>query len=345
MNVLIVGPLPPPYTGNSRPFMNLKEFFEGKGLIPLTVNTSEIYSSSTFFKVFWWLRKIFEVSRVKESMVYYSLAESIGGVLRDYLMIRLLSRNGNSVFIHLLGGNNFSRLSKSWARPLIKSYVTGCKGAVVEGETQAEIFHGLSQKNVLINYNYVDNIPITAEQKINYWKTSKSLKVLFLSNMLPGKGWHEVYEAAKLVVSRDIEFTFAGNAEPSFIRRLEESPNCKYEGFVNGDLKDALFTDSHIFIMPTYYEYEGQPFSIVEAMSFGCIIGTTYHSGIVDIFTDTINGKRLLKYDSQGIADWLSDLCDNSDNVELMITNNIHQAKQKHMFDKWIRNIENFLEL
>ena len=62
-----------------------------------------------------------------------------------------------------------------------------------------------------------------------------------------------------------------------------------------------------------------QPFSIIEAMSFGCLIGTTYHSGIVDVFKDGFNGKRLLKHDINGLANWIKEIAEDSYNYEHII--------------------------
>lgn len=343
MKVLIIGPLPPPYTGNSRPFLNILDMFKRRSCDIEVINVSEIYSSGFIKKIFWWLKRIIVVLRRKDQLVYYSLAESTGGILRDFLMIHVLAFRKNTIYTHLLGGNNFSRKSKSKFRKFIISYISKCTGVIVEGETQAEVFYGLGQQNILVNRNYVDSINLDLDTKLKVWINKNKLKVLYLSNMLPGKGWLEVYKASKLLLDRDIQFLFAGNAEEWFVKKLNDSPNCEYLGFINGAEKQKIFTESHVFLMPTYYEFEGQPFSIIEAMSYGCIIGTTYHSGIVDVFTDGYNGKRILKHDSINLAKWLTDILTDSSNVEFFISNNIEQVKSKHMYNTWLKKIENFI--
>jgi glycosyltransferase involved in cell wall biosynthesis len=45
-----------------------------------------------------------------------------------------------------------------------------------------------------------------------------------------------------------------------------------------------------VFCLPTYYPYEGQPISILEAYATGCVVVTTEHSGIPEVFTDGVNG-------------------------------------------------------
>jgi glycosyltransferase involved in cell wall biosynthesis len=53
---------------------------------------------------------------------------------------------------------------------------------------------------------------------------------------------------------------------------------------VDGPGKKNLFSEAHIFCLPTYYPYEGQPIAILEAFASGCVVITTNHSGISDFF-------------------------------------------------------------
>jgi glycosyltransferase involved in cell wall biosynthesis len=69
----------------------------------------------------------------------------------------------------------------------------------------------------------------------------------------------------------------------------------RYHGVVHGELKRRLFAEAHVFCLPTYYPYEGQPISILEAYASGCAVITTDHSGIFDIFTAGANGLAVAK--------------------------------------------------
>ena len=65
---------------------------------------------------------------------------------------------------------------------------------------------------------------------------------------------------------------------------------------MTGEKKRRLFAEAHVFCLPTYYSYyEGQPISILEAYASGCVVITTDHGGICDIFKDKINGFRVEK--------------------------------------------------
>ena len=64
----------------------------------------------------------------------------------------------------------------------------------------------------------------------------------------------------------------------------------EYLGVVRGEAKEELLRWSNIFVLPTYFQMEGQPISILEAMVMRNCIVTTEHAGIPDIVKEKING-------------------------------------------------------
>ena len=80
-----------------------------------------------------------------------------------------------------------------------------------------------------------------------------------------------------------------------FLDRLKGTIEIYYHGIVFGEKKKELFSNSHLFCLPTYYSYEGQPISILEAYASGCVVITTDHGGISDIFKNGVNGFEVQK--------------------------------------------------
>ena len=71
---------------------------------------------------------------------------------------------------------------------------------------------------------------------------------------------------------------------------LSLSENVEYRGVVHGDEKIDLFSEASLFILPTNYNNEGQPVSIIEAISFGLPIISTQYRAIPDMLTEGLNG-------------------------------------------------------
>ncbi len=132
-----------------------------------------------------------------------------------------------------------------------------------------------------------------AEKQRERRRHERPLRLLFLSNMIPSKGYHDVVEATALLRARDIsvELRLAG-------RWIDEGDRRAFETRIAGDLASSIthlgaVTDRNairalhhwadVFIFPTYYPTEAQPLALLEAMSAGTPIVTTAHAGIPDM--------------------------------------------------------------
>ena len=92
--------------------------------------------------------------------------------------------------------------------------------------------------------------------------------------------------------------------------------------FVAGSEKKALYGKSHVFCLPTYYPYEGQPISILEAYATGCVVVTTEHSGIPEVFRDGVNGFAVETKSAESIRQVLEQIArDPQRLVEIAVAN------------------------
>jgi glycosyltransferase involved in cell wall biosynthesis len=208
--------------------------------------------------------------------------------------------------VHMLGGAEMRKLLARGhgLRFYMNRYVLRRFGAiVVEGATQAKAFASVAEtKRIHIIHNFAEPwiAASEVEAKAKFSETGK-LRVLFLSNLLHGKGHEELlaaYRALKPEVRRQIHIDVAGIAVPGsedFLARVDSTEGVTYHGFVQGAEKRDLFVRAHLFCLPTYYPYEGQPFSIIEAFAAACVVVTTNHSGIRDVFDPGANGFEVEK--------------------------------------------------
>lgn len=343
--LLFIAPLPPPTDGQSKASAEaLKAFVEmGWSIEVLNIGRSCIKRSVSteirrVIEVFILLFKIFLYSR-KSDVVYISLSESYLGNFKDLLIYSLLFGKLNHVTIHMLGGTGMDKLLN---HNRITSFLNGffmmkMNTVIVEGARGKSIFKKyFPQEKIKIIHNFVDDyLHSTYDEVIKKFKNNETLNILYLSNLLHSKGYMELFNGyVKLAppVREKMALTFVGgfqdvNSEREFLNLIDNEPGVKYLGnFIDGVEKKELYLKSHIFCLPTYYPYEGQPISILEAYATGCAVITTAHAGIPDVFKDNVNGFFVKAEDSDDIARVLTGAFSNKEKVQEIAIANLSEG-------------------
>ncbi len=285
MKILFIAPLPPPIHGQS---------LAAKILLDELKNTNEVFvvnSKESFTKNHLsFLYRIFEVIKLlciiietqkKSDLIYLQISESLLGNIKDLMIYWICRKKLSTMYIHLHGGS-LKRLlfdKNKWLVFLNKYFISQLAGVIILGKSHIEIFSGLLDKNKIHvvpnfseDYLFIDNKAINAK-----FLNVSSLKIVFMSNLIPGKGYLQLIEAYKALdndLKIRIQLDFCGNfnsieEETKFITEIEEFQQVTYHGIVNGDKKKEILNNAHVFCLPTSY-YEGQPISILEAYASGC---------------------------------------------------------------------------
>jgi glycosyltransferase involved in cell wall biosynthesis len=307
MKVLLIAPLPPPTHGQSLAsdviYRELREHHDVQAVdMAKPIARHRWGSLGRVLPIF---RVLAEVARRKRGVdiIYLSISESLLGNLKDLCIYLICYRSLDRMFIHLLGGAGMKRMldKRGVQYRLNRAFIPRLKGVIVEGQAQAATFATLArQENIHIVHNFAEDFLFVDEPSIERkFAAMTTLNVLFLSNLLPGKGHDELLDAF-LGLSDDlkakIRIAFVGGfeseaAKTEFLTRLDGHAALRYLGnFIAGEAKKALYGETHVFCLPTYYPYEGQPISILEAYATGCVVVTTRHSGIPEVFADLVNG-------------------------------------------------------
>ena len=162
-------------------------------------------------------------------------------------------------------------------------------------------------------------LPATARPKELPDAMSTPIRLLYLSNLIESKGYFDLLEAVRLLYIRkscDVQVDFCGEfvANPSDDRRVRSADHGRalfeafirehglngivhYRGVVTGARKEELLAAAHFLVLPTRYDNEGQPISIVEAMAHGCVVVATSHRAIPEMIEHGTNGW-LVPFDS-----------------------------------------------
>lgn len=361
--ILMIGPFPGSING-----MTLANDMLFNGLVDRKINVDKVDTSinvknkniekqgkfnvfKAIFSIYSILVGSYKIIRNKYNCVYITPAQSYIGFLRYIPFIFFSKLKYIPCYIEFHGGyvgvmyENLNNKKKK----RIKKYFNMCSGIIVLGESLKGMLKDIvSLDKVYVCENGVEEKFILSEEEFNikYNNDFNNLKILYLSNIMKTKGILELLEACKKLRDENIDFSvdIAGavslDIEKEFNAYLEElKDNVHYHGVVTGDEKRTLLKNCNIFCLPTYYQNEGQPISILEAMCMGNSIVTTYQGGIKDIFKDNINGVRCdINYES--IKDSILDAKYNK-----FALNNYTSAKEKYSKQNFVNRIMKIINI
>lgn len=325
MNILFIAPVPPPITGQSLAVQVFKDALASEHeivMVNLSKNSFDAGINSlrrvlSIFKI--WVDVWKKVKRA--DVIYFTISESVFGNLKDLVIYLISFRKLDRMFVHLHGGEGMKEILApgNLLSKLNGFFLKRLKGVIVLGRTQEAIFTPFVSANCLYTVpNFAQDeffIPLYGIKA--KFENATQLRVLYLSNLVPGKGFQELLEAYSLLSTEQqekIQINFAGGFSDesdavAFSDAIRPYTNIRYHGVVKGKVKQNLLADAHVFCLPTYFPYEGQPISILEAYASGCCVITTNHAGIFDVFSPSRNGFEVEKRSPDSIRNILADIC------------------------------------
>jgi len=319
--ILFIGPLPPPVTGQSIACDLLLNSLNGNAGVTL-VNLSKNSLKSgltTDMRAIEVANIVWQIWRKQSSaeVIYFNVSQSVFGVIKDILIYAVCWPRLSRVVIHLHGGAGMREILSNkhpFLRAMNTFFLKRLGAVVVLGDRLKPIYDGLvSPAKLHAVPNFAgDEFFVSPEVIDTKFTQIEPLRILFLSNLLSGKGHQELLAALGQLspgVSARLHVDFAGGFESAedegqFRQRVQATKNVQVtvHGIVHGELKRDLLRKAHLFCLPTYYPYEGQPISILEAYASGCAVMTTDHSGIFDTFTPGVNGIEVKPRSAESIV-------------------------------------------
>lgn len=328
--MILIGHNPPPITGQSEAFAYLLETLESSGFNCRVVDIGSHLENRkvgkfSFARTFEILLAIFNfikhLLRNNTQAVYISVGISKIGFIRDLIFLWLSYLWSVPVLIQLHGGGYkefYLAQSKLWRRIIKKTLSIPKKIIVLSSslEDQFDFLDNYSSKIEIIHNTAIINLSNKVERK-----DKKHFTILYMSNLIESKGYLDLLEAAKYLKNDKIKIIFCGafidsehNIESTlkdFLSQVEKTSlygNVEYLGVVSGKQKWEIYQSSDVFVLPTYYQYEGQPISIIEAMAFGLPIISTDYRGIKDMVINNVNGFYVNPQSPKEIAEKIKKL-------------------------------------
>lgn len=244
----------------------------------------------------------------------------------------LFSQNGMKVFFPLLyimnlifkrhihhiviGGNLASLIENhsSWKR-----YLKSFDGNYVETISMKIELEELGLKNVIVLSNFKElNIITECQLPKNY---DKPYKLCTFSRVMKEKGIEDAIdsvirvntEAGHFIYSLDIYGQIDSNYAGRFEKIMKEVPNyIKYEGVVQYDKSVEILKEYYLLLFPTYFDGEGFPGTLIDALSSGLpTIATDWHYNS-EILRENETGRLIPTHDIEALISALKDCSENT---------------------------------
>ena len=361
--IIVTAPLPPPIHGMSLATLMLVDGLDYKynfEIIDTATNKKSIvvkqpsfFSPQRFFKVLLRLFKdCFRMLATRYKIHYLCTGMDYNGIIK-YLPYVIISKIKCKPYIIHIHNGSFKIMYNSlsnFQKKVIKYMFGGAFGVIVLGESLIKMLSDIpSIDKIFVVENCVDDEFIASKEVIANRLAVRDInvcKVLYLSNLMEGKGIKELMQAVLSI--ENCELHLAGAIEK--VRETEifvtemfsKYPNkFIYYGIVSGEDKKDLLQTCDIFALPTRY-VEGQPISILEAYSNGLAVVTdSRRGGIVDVFKGGVNG---IDCDSENVDSIARAIGECKLNLDKFAYNNYEYFSSKFKKDDYVNRIEKIFE-
>jgi glycosyltransferase involved in cell wall biosynthesis len=350
MKILIIGPFPPPITGNSLVNKLVAEH------LPILYSDVEVDKIDNAFpvlkedighfsirKVFFYLKQYLMITKIiKADKIYMAIGITFFGVLKYAPFIFLAKLLRKEIIVHVHSNHLWKeyQMLKGFRKKIFHLILSKAdKGIVLSSSLRKNLDPFLNKNKIHVLENFAEDFLFESSKQ----KNTEELRIIFLSNLMLEKGIIDLLEALLVLQKKGIDFKakIAGGIDPNMEKTLftyfeRLSNNLEYLGVVHGDQKKELLEWGNVFVFPTYYTMEGQPICIFEAMATSNIILTTKHAGIPDVFKDGVNGFYVEKKSDKSISDRLIVLGQNLKSFNYIAKNNYNEAVEKYRINGFI---------
>lgn len=356
INVLLIGPIPPPITGNSvvneliLEKLNQNESFRVKSINRTYPEFNESIGEFSLKKAFFYFSQYFQVVKIfKTDITYIAIGLTFFGVLKDAPFVLFSKLSGKQVVIHIHGNylkTQYALLSGIKKKLFHFILSRADKGIVSSDLLKDNLTPFLKESKIFSTPYFVEKSfkDVTSQDVVN----TNKLQILFLSNLMEEKGIFDVFEALEILNKKGVSYEakIIGGIDlqnkTRIFKYLDSNPNIEYSNPIRGKEKIEAYLSSNVFILPTYYKMEGQPISLLEAMFTGNIIITTDHAGILGICSDK-NGFIVKKKSPINIATALEIIANNLEDFKDIMVHNHNYAKNNFKPADFINRLADIL--
>jgi glycosyltransferase involved in cell wall biosynthesis len=247
-----------------------------------------------FFRVYLFIKCIWVLllSLINGDKLFHIHMAMKGSFFRKMILVRLVKLFNGKVILHLHGSEFevFYDGRGQFIQSLIRATFEKADTVIVLSESWKKFIQRVSESiNVIVVPNFVKPVP-----KVQVDNHKDKVVFIFLGALGKRKGIYDLLPAFKehLIKHPTSELIVCGDGEleevKNLAKELEIDKSIKFPGWVNGDQKISLLNSSDVVVLPSYNE--GLPMVILEAMSLGKCVISTYVGGIPEAIQTNVNG-------------------------------------------------------
>lgn len=318
--LIVISQLPPPVHGSTMMTRTFIETCEDAGLrvwlVDRRFSTSvdeiggtsirKLLSALSLFGRLWR-----SLARHRSASVVFFTTNRPPSFWMDVLLSALLRVKGRSyiAYVHTSG---YSELADSgtWQDRGVRLLLGGASSVVVLGESmRADVERFNPVVKVIPNTVVGGEPPVEAG--------SDSPQLLFLSNLIPGKGAEDFMRIADRCLTDEPAaraVVIGRSPSPGYVDDLRAMldpavrSRVRFAGALYAEDRDRVVVASSVLVFPSTYRFEAQPLTLLESLRLAVPVVAYDTGGIKDVLEDGANGYMVPASDWQSASDRCLDI-------------------------------------
>lgn len=360
------------FSGQSMMFDALVNYLQEKGqnvlIVNLTSKYQDIQVGKIYFKriaeyIYIIIKSLLSFYKQRKGLLYITTAQTKGGFLRDFVFINIAKLLHYKILLQQFGSNfqSFYENLSPLLKKMVRNTFNKSSFIIVEGEFTKNQFSMITdyETKVIPVTNGLPERNIVSVNEGKYYDKNKSFNLIYLSYLIESKGYWDVLEAVNILRNQfnlNVSCVFSGIFKPSvdderhsnikeaekefhkFIDKNQLTDVVTYYKGLMGKQKAEAFLNANAFILPSYFKFEGQPVSVLEAMAYGVIPIVTRYRIIPEMVTEE-TGLFVEKKSPMQIAMNIKYLMQNGDIYHKISQKNIERYKNYFTIEKYCERI------
>lgn len=364
--ILFIMHLPPPihgaammgqYIHDSR---LINESFDCLYINPSASNNISEVGKLNMRKFFFFLKLQYRIVKAliqyNPDLCYYTPTSDGKGIYRDMLTIGLFRLFHKKFILHFHNKGVSEYSQRPYTHWVYRRNFKKAKVILLAKELQKDVKQFVSSDSIFFLPNGIPSTINEAEYHkvlLQRNQTKRKVRFLFLSNMLTEKGIWVLLKACQLLKEgkREFECHYVGNTGDvslNLFRKSVEALGLQNRVFVHGPKygkdKKAYFTQSDVFVFPTYYHGETFGLVLLEAMEYGLPCISTFEGGIPSVVEDAKTGFLVPQRDANVLSDKMAYFIEHPEMRSVMGDNGRKRFLSCFTIDKFEQHLRDILD-